>query len=188
MKTFKPNEENNTSNFVSINEVINYEPPKYIPNWDGSFNKIKSGKSSYFRPNKEFSTFNININNNNSLRLDEKSEGIYIILSDKFNFFYVGKTLSNIKQRLHSHIQKLTSTNNNRYTTPLKWQKLAFNRYNALKEDSVKLDDLKIKFYHSSEYSSCSIDELENNIYLKYKALLPKYISLNDPKALESNN
>ena len=35
----------------------------------------------------------------------------------------------NIKQRLHSHIQKLTSTNNNRYTTPLKWQKLAFNRY-----------------------------------------------------------
>ena len=32
----------------------------------------------------------------------------------------------------------------------------------------------------------CSIDELENNIYLKYKALLPKYISLNDPKALES--
>ena len=51
MNTFKPNEENNISNFVSINEVINYEPPKYIPNWDGSFNKIKSGKSSYFRPN-----------------------------------------------------------------------------------------------------------------------------------------
>ena len=118
-------------------------------------------------------------------RLDEKSEGIYIILSDKFNFFYVGKTLANIKQRLHSHIQKLTSTNNNRYTTPLKWQKLAFNRYNALKEDSVKLEDLKIKFYHSSEYSSCKIDKLENDIYLKYKALLPKYISLNDPKALE---
>lgn len=101
MNTFKPNEENNISNFVSINEVINYQPPKYIPNWDGSFNKIKSGKSSYFRPNKEFSTFNINIINSNSLRLDEKSEGIYIILSDKFNFFYVGKTLANIKQRLH---------------------------------------------------------------------------------------
>ena len=60
------------------------------------------------------------------------------------------------------------------------------NKEDALKEDSVKLDDLKIKFYHSSEYSMCSIDELENNIYLKYKALLPKYISLNDPKALES--
>ena len=30
------------------------------------------------------------------------------------------------------------------------------------------------------------INELENNIYLKYKALLPKYISLNDPKALEN--
>lgn len=24
----------NISNFVSINEVINYQPPKYIPNWD----------------------------------------------------------------------------------------------------------------------------------------------------------
>ena len=186
MIKYKIKEENNISNFVSINEVINYQPPKYIPNWDGSFNKIKSGKSSYFRPNKEFSAFNIDINNNNSLRLDEKSEGIYIILSDKFNFFYVGKTLSNIKQRLHSHIQKLTSTNNNRYTTPLKWQKLAFNRYNVLKEDSVKLDDLKIKFYHLSEYSMCSIDELENNIYQKYKAIFTKYISLNDPKSLEN--
>ena len=188
MKTFKFKEENNFSNFVSINEVINYEPPKYIPNWDGSFNKIKSGKSSYFRPNKEFSTFNIDIINDNPLRLNEKSEGIYIILSDKFNFFYVGKTLSNIKQRLHSHVQKLTSTNNNRYTTPLKWQKLAFNRYNALKEDSVKLEDLKIKFYHLSEYSMCSIDELENNIYQKYRMLLAEHISLNDPKALESKN
>ena len=186
MNTFKPNKKNNISNFVSINEVINYQPPKYISNWDGSFNKIKSGKSSYFRPNKEFSAFNIDINNNNSLRLNEKSKGIYIILSEKFNFFYVGKTLSNIKQRLHSHIQKLTSTNNKRGTTPVKWQKLGFNRYNALKEDSVKLDDLKIKFYHSSEYSMCNINELENNIYLKYKALLPKYTSLNDPKALEN--
>ena len=186
MNTFKLNKKNNISNFVSINEVINYQPPKYIPNWDGSFNKIKSGKSSYFRPNKVFSTFNIDINNNNPLRLNEKSEGIYIILSEKFNFFYVGKTLSNIKQRLHSHIQKLTSTNNNRYTTPLKWQKLAFNRYNALKEDSVKLEDLKIKFYHLSEYSMCSIDELENNIYQKYENLLAEYISLNDPKVLEN--
>ena len=98
----------------------------------------------------------------------------------------MGKTLSNIKQRLHSHIQKLTSTNNNRYTTPLKWQKLAFKRYNTLKEDSVKLEDLKIKFYHLSEYSMCSIDELENNIYQKYKRLLADYISLNNPQALES--
>ena len=88
MNTFKSNEENNISNFVPINEVINYQPPKYIPNWDGSFNKIKSGKSSYYRPNKEFSTFNIDIINDNPLRLNEKSEGIYIILSDKFNFFY----------------------------------------------------------------------------------------------------
>ena len=186
MNTFKPNEENNISNFVSINEVINYQPPKYIPNWDGSFNKIKSGKSSYFRPNKEFSKFKIEINSNNRFNLNKKSEGIYVILSEQFKFYYVGQTIANIKQRLHSHIQKLTSTNNNRYTTPFKWQKLAFKRYSALKEDSTKLDDLKIKFYHLSEYSMCNVDELENNIYLKYKAIFPKYISLNDPKALEN--
>ena len=84
---------------------------------------------------------------------------------------------------MHSHIQKLTSTNNNKYTTPLKWQKIAFNRYNALKEGSVKLDDLKIKFYHLSEYSSFNINELEKHIYSKYKSLLPNYISLNDQNA-----
>ena len=186
MNTFKPNEENNISNFVPINEVINYQPPKYISNWDGSFNKIKSGKSFYFRPNKEFSKFKIEINSNNPFNLNKKSEGIYVILSEQFKFYYVGQTIANIKQRLHSHIQKLTSTNNNRYTTPFKWQKLAFKRYSALKEDSTKLDDLKIKFYHLSEYSMCNVDELENNIYLKYKAIFPKYISLNDPKALEN--
>ena len=183
MKTHKPNEEDNTNNFVSINEVISYEPPKYIPNWDGSFNKVKIGKSSYFRPNKEFSNFNIDIIDNNFLGINNHSEGIYVILCEKFNFVYVGKTLANIKQRLHSHIQKLTSTNNNKYTTPLKWQKIAFNRYNALKEDSVKLDDLKIKFYHLSEYSPFNINELEKHIYSKYKNLLPNYISLNDPNA-----
>jgi hypothetical protein len=184
MKTYNQNKKSNISKFVPINEIINYEPPIYTPNWDGSFNRIKSGKSSYFRPNKEFSTFNIDINNTNSLGLNKKSEGIYVILNNKFKFFYVGKTLANIKQRLHSHIQKLTSTNNNRYTTPFKWQKLAFNRYNILKEDSVKLDDIKIKFYHLFKNSTYNIDDFENIIYLKYVDLLPEFISLNDSKRL----
>jgi hypothetical protein len=186
MKTYNQNEKNNICKFVSINEIINYEPPKYTPNWDGTFNRIKRGKSAYFRPNREFSTFNININNTNSLGLNKKSEGIYVILSNKFKFFYVGKTLANIKQRLHSHIQKFTSINNNMYTTPLKWQKLAFHRYNVLKENSVKLDDLNIKFYHFSNNASCGIEELENKIYLKYIVLLPEFLSLNDPKRLKN--
>ena len=179
---------NKLNDFILINEVVNYNPPKYFPNWDGSFNKIKSGKSFYYRPNKIFSNFYVDINKGNSLRLNETSTGIYIILSEKLNFFYVGKTLNNIKQRLYSHIQKITSTNNNRGTTPLKWQQLSYNRYKVLKEDSVKLDDIKIKFYHSSEYSLYNIDELEKDIFFKYKDLLPKYISLNDPKTLESKN
>jgi len=32
----------------------------------------------------------------------------------------------------------------------------------------------------------CGIDELENNIYQKYKAIFSKYISLNDSKAFEN--
>ena len=62
MKAYNQNKKSNISKFVPINEIINYEPPIYTPNWDGSFSRIKSGKSSYFRPNKEFSTFNIDIN------------------------------------------------------------------------------------------------------------------------------
>ena len=68
------------------------------------------------------------------------------------------------------------------FITPM----LGLITYKVLKEDSVKLDDLKIKFYNSSEYSLRNIDELEKDIYRKYKALLPNFISLNDPKALEN--
>ena len=167
-----------------MDEVVKYQPPKYISNWDGSFNKIKSGKSNYFRPNKEISKFKIEIKENNKLNVSKSSKGIYVILSNDFNFFYVGKTLAKLKQRLHSHIQKLTATNNNRYTTPYKWQKLAYKRYNDLKEKSVFLNDLKINFYHQNNFSSLTTRELENYLYKKYKNLLPNYTSLNDPKAI----
>jgi hypothetical protein len=33
---------NLTSFFVPINDVIGYQPSKYIPGWEGSFKKIKS--------------------------------------------------------------------------------------------------------------------------------------------------
>ena len=62
MKT--DNFNNEIKNFIPMDEVVKYQPPKYISNWDGSFNKIKSGKSNYFRPNKEISKFKIEIKEN----------------------------------------------------------------------------------------------------------------------------
>jgi hypothetical protein len=173
-----------TSFFVQINDIIKYESPKYISGWNGSFKKIKIGKSNYFRPNKEFSKFKIDINKNNQLNITNVSRGIYVILSDDCKFFYVGKTLGNLKQRLGSHIQKITTTNNNQNTTPYNWQKFSYLRYKKLKEKSVLLDDLKMYFYHESNFLPFAINELENIVFKKYKNLLPTYLFLNDPKNL----
>ena len=52
----------NLDKFIPITKVVDYNPPKFVENWDGSFNKIKIGKTYYFRPNKEFSNFKLKIN------------------------------------------------------------------------------------------------------------------------------
>ena len=31
--------------FIPITKVVDYYPPKFVDNWDGSFNKIKIGKN-----------------------------------------------------------------------------------------------------------------------------------------------
>ena len=175
---------NLTSFFIPINDVIEYQPPKYISGWDGSFKKIKIGKSNYFRPNKEFSKFKIDISKNNQLNITNASRGIYVILSNDYKFFYVGKTLGNLKQRLDTHIQKITATNNNQNYTPYNWQKFSYQRYKNLKEKSVLLDDIKIYFYHQNNFLPFTINELENLFFKKYKKLLPTYLFLNDPKNL----
>lgn len=178
------NMKKNFINFTPITKVLDYTPAKYFENWDGSFNKIKIGKTNYFRPNKEVSNFTLKIKENNPLNLKSSSKGIYVLVDTNLKYFYIGKTLSNIKQRLSSHIQKLTSTNNNRNTTPKKWQKISYERYKKLREDSVNLNDLIINFYHLSNYSSLSLSELENFKYKEYKNNFSDYIFLNDPKAL----
>lgn len=170
--------------FIPISNVVDYYPPKFVGNWDGSFNKIKIGKTCYFRPNKEFSNFKLKINENNLLNLKTNSEGIYVIVDKYLKYFYIGKTLSNIKQRLGSHIQKLTSTNNNKNTTPKKWQKISFERYKKLGKESVNLNDLFINFYHKDSNSTISLGQFENLIYREYKVSFSDYTFLNDPKAL----
>ena len=174
----------NLDKFIPITKVVDYCPPKFVDNWDGSFNKIKIGKTFYFRPNKEFSNFKLKINENNLLNLKTNSEGIYVIVDKYLKYFYIGKTLSNIKQRLSSHIQKLTSTNNNKNTTPKKWQKISFKRYKLLGKESVNLNDLFINFYHRDGDSTISLEQFENLIYKEYKESFSDFTFLNDPKAL----
>ena len=49
MKT-QLNMKKNLDKFIPITKVVDYYPPKFVENWDGSFNKIKIGKTYYFRP------------------------------------------------------------------------------------------------------------------------------------------
>ena len=174
--------------FINLDQIIDYDPPKYIPNWDGSFKSHKYGKSFYIRPNKESSSFNLKIKDYNPLGISKESIGIYVIVNDLMNFFYVGKTINNIYQRLSSHIQKITATNNNKNTTPVKWQKLGFERYNKLQEKSVLIDDLQLSFYDLSEFEGYDIDDLEALIYLYNRETLRGHKSLNDPKQIKKLN
>ena len=81
--------------FVNLDQIIDYDPPKYIPNWDGSFKSHKYGKSFYIRPNKESSSFNLKIKDYNPLGISKESIGIYVIVNDLMNFFYVSVIMSN---------------------------------------------------------------------------------------------
>ena len=88
MKT-QLNMKKNLDKFIPITKVVDYNPPKFVENWDGSFNKIKIGKTYYFRPNKEFSNFKLKINENNLLNLKTNSEGIYVIVDKYLKYFYI---------------------------------------------------------------------------------------------------
>ena len=74
--------------------------------------------------------------------------------------------------------------NNNKNTTPKKWQKISFERYKKLGKESVNLNDLFINFYHRDGDSTISLEQFENLIYKEYKESFSDYTFLNDPKAL----
>ena len=100
-------------------------------------------------------------------------------------YCYIGLTRKNIKQRLHSHIQKLTSSNINAYTTPKFWQKLSFERYKILKDKSVDISDDKILIFSTNDKELKNIalnkdlEDLEALIYCNLRKLLKNYSFLN---------
>lgn len=170
----------------SLSAIIDLQKPQYFPNWDGSFKKYYYGNNKkHERPNKPKTTLNFTFKKNNPLNLHENFEGIYCIINSLMKYCYIGLTRENVKQRLHSHIQKLTSSNINAYTTPKFWQKLSFERYKILKEKSVEVSDDKIFIFSIKEKElhdlilNKDLEDLEALIYCNVRKLLKNYIFLN---------
>ena len=173
-------------NLYSLSKIINLQKPEYFSDWDGSFKNYYYGKNrKHERPNKAKTTLNFTFKKNNPLSLNENFEGIYCIINSLMKYCYIGLTRKNIKQRLHSHIQKLTSSNINAYTTPKFWQKLSFKRYKILKDKSVDISDDKILIFSINDKELKNIalnkdlEDLEALIYCNLKKLLKNYSFLN---------
>jgi hypothetical protein len=173
-------------NLYSLSKIINLQKPVYFSDWDGSFKNYYYGKNrKHERPNKLKTTLNFTFKKNNPLSLNENFEGIYCIINSLMKYCYIGLTRKNIKQRLHSHIQKLTSSNINAYTTPKFWQKLSFKRYKILKDKSVDISDDKILIFSINDKELKNIalnkdlEDLEALIYCNLKKLLKNYSFLN---------
>ena len=173
-------------NLYSLSKIINLQKPEYFSDWDGSFKNYYYGKNrKHERPNKAKTTLNFTFKKNNPLSLNENFEGIYCIINSLMKYCYIGLTRKNIKQRLHSHIQKLTSSNINAYTTPKFWQKLSFERYKILKDKSIDISDDKILIFSTNDKELKNIalnkdlEDLEALIYCNLRKLLKNYSFLN---------
>jgi hypothetical protein len=173
-------------NLYSLSKIIDLQKPEYFSDWDGSFKNYYYGKNrKHERPNKAKTTLNFTFKKNNPLSLNENFEGIYCIINSLMKYCYIGLTRKNIKQRLHSHIQKLTSSNINAYTTPKFWQKLSFERYKILKDKSVDISDDKILIFSTNDKELKNIalnkdlEDLEALIYCNLRKLLKNYSFLN---------
>jgi hypothetical protein len=173
-------------NLYSLSKIINLQKPKYFSDWDGSFKNYYYGRNrKHERPNKPKTTLSFTFKKNNPLSLNENFEGIYCIINSLMKYCYIGLTRKNIKQRLHSHIQKLTSSNINAYTTPKFWQKLSFKRYKILKDKSIDISDDKILIFstYDKELKNIALnkdlEDLESLIYCNLKKLLKNYSFLN---------
>ena len=180
-------------NLFKLSKIIDLKKPQYFNNWDGSFKKHfygKDQKSKHERPNRPLTKINFTFKKNNPLKLNEKFEGIYVIVNEQLKYFYVGLTKKNIKQRLHSHIQKLTASNINQYDTPKNWQILAYKRYMLLEEKSVSIDDDKITIFSIDDEIISGIVEnkdiriLEALIYCNLKKMYKNYEALNGENKL----
>jgi len=175
-------------NLYQLSNVIDLKKPEYFDNWNGSFKKYfygKDKKSKHERPNRPLTKLNFTFKKNNALQLYENFEGIYVIVNEKLKYFYVGLTKQNIKQRLHSHVQKLTGSNINQYDTPKNWQILAYKRFKLLKEKSVNVDDHKITIFSINDREIKNIIDLkdikifEAIIYCNIKKIYKNYERLN---------
>lgn len=177
--------ENKFQNYMyNLDEIIDYNPPKYEPNWNKKFKPKYDGKE--WVPDKKKGNFEFRFKVKNPLNLNNDVKGVYLIIGTQIKFFYVGKTDNNFNQRLNSHIQKITATNLEKWTTPKNnWQPFVIKRYEELKEKSVYLNDVKITYYYADDFieilnNVSDIEtELESVIFYYFKKKLNDSLILN---------
>jgi len=181
------------NNLFQLSKIIDLKKPKYFKEWDGSFKKYfygKNKKNKHERPDRPLTKIKFTIKKNNPLKLNKNFEGIYVIINEQLKYFYVGLTKNNIKQRLHSHIQKLTASNINQYDTPKNWQTLSYKRYKLLKDKSVSIDDDKMTIFSINDQKISNIIDIkdikifEALIYCNLKKIYKNYEALNGENKL----
>lgn len=175
----------NTSN-APILDVFNYSPPEYT-SWQQTYQKIPYGSGrTHTQPLREFSEFQLELKQSNSLGVSQKSLGIYFINNDQF--FYVGKTDRKIEQRFHAHITKITGTNNKKHHHPKNWQKYATNRYQSLASESVNLNDIRMSYFDFELFQSFLISGNQNDKLSEFESLIFYWINQNYSDVISLNS
>jgi len=155
---------------VSFSKVWSYKPNKVIPDWDGTYCEVISGKQKYIRPTDKSYDFTFELLPNNPLGLNLDSIGIYIIY-DEISCVYVGLTEGNIYQRFDAHISKLTAKNKHHH--PKKWREYVKIRYEKKGEKFYDLEEFKIGFYKLSQFfkylegqnNKALVEDMETLVY-----------------------
>lgn len=178
------------NSLYNLNEIINYSPPLYDPNWNKKF--IEYNPSTRV-PDKKKSKFKFDFKKNNSLKLENDKHGVYLLLGYEINFAYIGCTDSKLSQRFTTHIQKITATNLGRFYTPINWDNFIVKRYEKLKEKSVLLDDIKLTFFDYEDFENILKNnkdpkkELEALIYCYFKKKLGIQTLLNSENRISKH-
>ena len=174
------------TDLVPMSDVWSYQPTDMNPEWNGTYQQVRSGKQTYARPDRNESSFSLKLREDNPLSMNKHSAGIYVIY-DTESCIYIGKTDTKISQRFHAHITKLTATNNKRHHHPEKWQ--AYAKWRAENKTGAlnSLDEFSIGFYDLSNFlkfldgetNKAMMDDMEALIFYGLCSTNDKYRLLN---------
>ena len=175
-------------NTAPLSKVIDYSPPKFIPNWDYQYQDIATGKSYEKRPLKNETKLDVRVKQGNSIGFSKNLEGCYF-LATKDHHWYLGLTNKNVEQRFHAHLTKITATFNNQHNHTKGWVNYAKERYRLLQEKSVEIDDISMSFMNVNVFSKYltsadddpeRLEEFECLTFYYFKKKYPDWGCLNN--------